>query len=249
MTTLCHQYSHTEPVLNVLITLTEQHDGGTSAAGPDWRGWRSLACVALAVAMSGCVQTTADFTPPTTAATTAPIVLNDAAAGPHPAGSSAPATAPQATSSPGAVTTSPAPPPEPAATVPTPVTKVAVMPKPVPAPPPPPVASADGTEPFPETAPSAAAPVPATTADGYPNINIPPAQPTGTLLPPDERKRIISELEALRAKQGGPAPAGAGSAKALTSEAETHGAAAIKKIEACSEEGAADNPDCQPPAE
>ena len=40
-------------------------------------------------------------------------------------------------------------------------------------------------------------------ADGYPNINAPPKEPASSLLPADERARVISELEALRNHQGG----------------------------------------------
>ena len=39
----------------------------------------------------------------------------------------------------------------------------------------------------------------------YPNINVPPAQPGGTLLPPDERAKMIAELEALANASGHPA--------------------------------------------
>jgi len=46
-------------------------------------------------------------------------------------------------------------------------------------------------------------------ADGYPNINAPAKEPAGSLLPADERARVISELEALRNKGGAPAKAAA----------------------------------------
>ena len=36
--------------------------------------------------------------------------------------------------------------------------------------------------------------------DGYPNINAPAKEPAGSLLPADERARVIAELEALRRK-------------------------------------------------
>lgn len=38
--------------------------------------------------------------------------------------------------------------------------------------------------------------------DGFPNINMPPDQPTGKLLSPEERAKVITELEALRNRQG-----------------------------------------------
>ena len=195
----------------------------------------------MAVVLSGCVQTTADFAPSATSpAPSAPLVLNTGPTGPAPAGSAVATAAPASAPNPAPAVAAAAPAPAPPAPA-----KTAVTAAPVPAPPAaspsPPAAAAAGTEPFPDRAPAQ--------APGFPNINISPAEPSGALLPPDERKRIISELEALRAKQAGPPPAGAGSVKALTSEAETHGAAAIKKIEACSEDGAASNPDCQTPAD
>ncbi len=38
--------------------------------------------------------------------------------------------------------------------------------------------------------------------DGFPNINMPPEQPSGKLLSAEERAKVISELEALRNRQG-----------------------------------------------
>ncbi|MEP2118800.1 MAG: hypothetical protein ABJP87_19185 [Bauldia litoralis] len=93
------------------------------------------------------------------------------------------------------------------------------------------------------------APAPAKAASGeFPNINVVPPQPEGTLLPVAERAKIIAELEALRAKQGGSAPKPpASQTKALTDEAANHGAEALKQIEKCSQEGAADlYPECAP---
>ena len=60
-------------------------------------------------------------------------------------------------------------------------------------------------EPLPLDAAAPAA-VPKTDDDGFPNINLPPQQPEGTLLAPDERKRIIDELEALRDRQNAAKP-------------------------------------------
>ena len=51
--------------------------------------------------------------------------------------------------------------------------------------------------------------------DGFPNVNAAPMEPASKLLPEDERARVISELEALRMKDGSgaKAPAGAQGAK------------------------------------
>lgn len=38
--------------------------------------------------------------------------------------------------------------------------------------------------------------------DGFPNINAPAPEPSGKLLTPEERARVISELEALKNRQG-----------------------------------------------
>jgi hypothetical protein len=77
-----------------------------------------------------------------------------------------------------------------------------------------PVLAAKPLPPEPETpAVAAAPPDPAATpadaaitknADGYPNINMPPKEPPSSLMPADERARVISELEALRKKSGPP---------------------------------------------
>ena len=39
-------------------------------------------------------------------------------------------------------------------------------------------------------------------AGGYPNFAIPPGQPTGKLLSPEEKAKVITELEALAKGQG-----------------------------------------------
>lgn len=182
----------------------------------------------LALGAGGCTQTTTQAI--SEPVVTAPIVLNSA---------------PGSTVAPTALApapTTPAPPGTVAATTSAPaaVTPVAVAPAPVA---PQPVAAAAAPEPLPTAAPAAA-------SDGeFPNINKPPTQPAGTLLPEAERARIIAELEALRAKQdtaGGDGTAG-GNGADLADQADTHGQAAIKQIEACSEEGALqNNPDCAP---
>lgn len=43
---------------------------------------------------------------------------------------------------------------------------------------------------------------PVTTADGYPNINIAPKQPQSKLLTPEERAKLIEELNALAGRPG-----------------------------------------------
>lgn len=45
-------------------------------------------------------------------------------------------------------------------------------------------------------------PVPVTTADGYPNINLTPQQPQSKLLTPEERAKLIDELNALAGRPG-----------------------------------------------
>jgi hypothetical protein len=80
----------------------------------------------------------------------------------------------------------------------------------------------------------------------FPNINKPPAQPGGTLLPEATRAQIIADLEKLRAGQQAPGSSGGGSSAAdLATQAQTHGDAAIQQIEECSAEGALqNNPAC-----
>ena len=59
----------------------------------------------------------------------------------------------------------------------------------------------------PATASQASAPsavsAPTTTADGYPNINLAPKQPQSDLLTPEERAKLIEELNALAGRSGG----------------------------------------------
>ena len=260
------------------MTLTDEHDGRRGAASRTRAPWRLAACATAALIasglLSGCVQTTGTLVPPTASATTPAGAVaarrDPLAPGPTPADATttvatAPAAAPAASHSAGPtvrpVTAAPLPaaPDAPPQTVYLPPKKpdpsrVAAKPAPVKAAPPPAAAApapvaAVATEPFPTS--GSAPPVAASATGGnLPNIDCPPAQPAGKLLPPEERKRIIAELEALRAKQGGkPPPASPAATKALTKEGATHGAAAIKKIEECSGENAADNPDCAAPSE
>ncbi len=214
-----------------MITLATHDDGAGRKAKRPKRGLALPASLVLALGLSACVQTTTNLTQPAPLAGN-PMLLNttpDGVAAADGAASAAkqpeppPATAAKATPTP--VVAAPAPAPAQPTVAATPPKPVAATPIPV---------SAT------EEAPS----------KGYPNINVVPPQPEGTLLPPDERAKIISELEALRAKQGGSAPStpsGGDSATSLAKEGETHGADALKQIEKCSQEGAADlYPECAP---
>lgn len=192
--------------------------------------WGALLIAGLALGAGGCTQTTTQALSEPVATT--PMVLGSAPGSTAAATSLAPATT--ASGQPDAV----------AAT--TPVAPAPVAPQPVavaPAPAAPqPVAASAEPEPLP-TPPAAA------TGGEFPNINKVPPQPGGTLLPEAERARIIAELEALRARQdtvGGSGGSGGGGPD-LATQAETHGQAAIRQIEACSQDGALENnPDCAP---
>jgi hypothetical protein len=156
-----------------------------------------LCATVLSTALAGCVQSTATNTkkaqpvPEIAAvATGEPVVLSGAAY------------------TEGSLTTPPAPnaPPTPPATtdiVPvqpgtTPAPVVASTPPPAPA-----LITAPTIPPDPE-APLAEVPlIPATTADGFPNINVPPRQPGGQLLTPEERAKLIAELNALAGRPSG----------------------------------------------
>ena len=198
----------------------------------------ALASLVLSLGLSACVQTT-NLSQPAAPLAGNPMLLTpdaataaDGAAGTLPAPPSATATAtPVATPAPVAAAPAPVKPvPVPVKAEPVPVVTTTAAP----------------AEPIPVEAP---APAPAKAASGeYPNINVVPPQPGGTLLPVEERAKIIAELEALRAKQGGSAPKPpASQTKALTDEAANHGAEALKQIEKCSQEGAADlYPECAP---
>ncbi len=194
-----------------------------------------LLCLVLALAVSGCVQTTAEnFTKPAGPAAGNPFVLSGAASGgtaPPAAAPGEPAPSTNQTAAPAATAKEPSQPAAAAAGNKQPMPTTASEPLPVSAP---------------ATGPANAAPAGSKTANSFPNINVPPQEPSGTLLPPDERKRIISELEALRDGQSKPPKADEAPAT-LTKEAETHGEEALKKIKKCSQEGAAEKyPECAP---
>ena len=197
----------------------------------------ALLIAGLALGGAGCSQTTSQaVSQPVVVG--GPLVLNSA-----PGSTIAPApVAPVATtaSPPGTVAaTALAPAPAPVAAKPV----AAAAPVPAAAKPLPVAAAAPApAEAMPTTAPDPAA------EGSFPNINAPPTQPGGTLLPAEERARIIAELEALKARQdagaGGSGSSGGGASN-LANQAETHGQDAINQIEACSEEGALqNNPAC-----
>jgi hypothetical protein len=206
-----------------LITFGQQHRRVALARRAAPR-WGVLLVAGLALGAVGCSQTTSPSA--TEAAITGPLVLNSAPGATLPAE----ATAPMAV----------APTTQLTAAAPTPVVTTATAP----------VAASQ-----PATQPTALQPVPAPAAstaaanDGqFPNINKPPTQPGGTLLPEAARAQIIADLEALRAGQAAPSGGGGGGNPAdLATQAQTHGDAAIRQIEACSEDGALqNNPDCAP---
>lgn len=60
-----------------------------------------------------------------------------------------------------------------------------------------PVAAAPPATPSSAATPGAPAAVPPVDTAGFPNINLPPKQPSGQLLTPDEREKLIQELNAL----------------------------------------------------
>jgi hypothetical protein len=152
----------------------------------------------MSAAVAGCVQSSATNTkkaqpaPEVSAvATGAPVVLSGVA---YTEGNLATPPAPNAPPTPPPATTDvvPAQP----GTVPEPV--VASTPPPAPA-----LITAPTVPPDP-VAPSPEVPqVPTTTADGFPNINVPPRQPGGQLLTPEERAKLIAELNALAGRPSG----------------------------------------------
>jgi hypothetical protein len=157
--------------------------------------WLPILCATvLSTALAGCVQSTATKTkkaPPlpeiAAVATGEPVVLSGAAY------------------TEGNLTTPPAPNAPPATTDIVPV-QPGTTPEPVVASTPPP-APALITAPTIPPAPEAPLPevplVPATTADGFPNINVAPRQPEGQLLTPEERAKLIAELNALAGRPSG----------------------------------------------
>jgi hypothetical protein len=174
--------------------------------GPHGQNVRRLLCAAAAsLILAGCVQSTANSPPaiqpgPVAAPVTTgePVVLSGAYMAQEQAqgAASVPPTAAPATMA----SSDPAPP----ARSPDPVIAPALSPPPVqPSVQSPPIAAAPPpqvTAPAPQAA-TPPPPVASTRADGYPNINIPPAQPGGgKLLSAEERAKLIAELNALASR-------------------------------------------------
>ncbi len=196
----------------------------------------ALASLVLSLGLSACVQTTNLSQPAAPLAGNPMLLTSDGATAADGTAGTLPAP-PTATA-----TSTPVVTPAPVVAAPAPVKAVPVPAKVEPVP-------VVTTTAAPAEAIPVVAPAPAKAASGeFPNINVVPPQPEGTLLPVAERAKIIAELEALRAKQGGSAPKPpASQTKALTDEAANHGAEALKQIEKCSQEGAADlYPECAP---
>jgi hypothetical protein len=220
---------------------------------------RSIVCaIGLGLCAAGCVPAggppTAQFTTPGPTKTTAVVPAPGAA---PPAAVKTTASAPKAAAPTKTVTAAPktktktasggsaAAPAASASAAPA----AAADPSPAPAAAAPPTtASTDSGAP--EPLPGAPA-APASGKVTYPNINVQPAEPGGTLLPPDQRAKMIGELEALKNRQGTPPPASDPAAAAsLRAAGANHGADAIKAIEKCSDPtAAASDPDCKPPAD
>jgi len=162
---------------------------------PNGQGLRHWLCaVSASLLMAGCVQSTtgnpsAMQPEPVMAPAAAgdPVVLSGASlAGQQPAPPSAAAAS---------ASRVPAPAPRPSSDV----AQTVESPDPVvmtPNPPvtPPPVVATSAPSPAPVPA---ASPVASNAAEDYPNINIPPPEPAGQLLSPEERARLIGELNAL----------------------------------------------------
>lgn len=200
-------------------------------------------CAVFATVASGCVPPDSEqFSKPVTsslAATSEPVVLNGA--GGKISGSAAKTEAKGEARK--------GEPADAAAALPedTPATRAFKTDEP-PAPAVGPVLAAKPVPPKPEIPEVAAAPVdPATpaddavtkNADGFPNINAPPKEPAASLMPADERARVISELEALR-KKGGPPAKDSGATQVAKK-------AGSKKADGKCPEGAsaAADPDCR----
>jgi hypothetical protein len=188
-----------------LITLQRDDIGPMSQTASPIRLMASLALVAaLGLGLGACSHNAGgDFSKPTAAATNTPMDL----ASPVP-GTPAPETKVQAATAPAEAnpvnvgTIDAAAGPQPAAVKPKKPAKVATEPSP----PEPAVApaafasDAKGDAGAPEKVPPVV--VKTVRDDGFPNINAPPPEPAGKLLTPEERARVISELEALKNRQG-----------------------------------------------
>jgi hypothetical protein len=185
-----------------LITLQRDDTGPMSTTASLTRRMAPLALLgALVFGLGACSHTAgSDFVKPTAAATSAPMDLSAAGDGAAPAAEPKPMVATGATPvNVGTIDASAGSQPTPAR--PKKPAKVAAEPPPEPAVAPAAFASESKTdEGVPEKVP---APVVKTVRDdGFPNINAPAPEPSGKLLTPEERARVISELEALKNRQG-----------------------------------------------
>jgi hypothetical protein len=189
-----------------LITLQREHTGPMSTTASLIRRLAPLALfAALGVALAGCSHTTTggDFSKPSAAATSAPMDLNapaDASAGSSV--KTRAVTAAPAEPTPANVGTIDASAGDAPAVKPKKAAKVAP-----PAPPDEPAVAPAAFASDPKGDPGEPEKVPPPVVktvrdDGFPNINSPPPEPSGKLLTPEERARVITELEALKNRQG-----------------------------------------------
>lgn len=162
-----------------------------------------IAVPLLCIVLSACVQpagTNARLTEPSpeagVAATSDPLVLSGVAYTEGDAPGRADASSPAAANADVVA--------EPSGGTPEPVVSSTPLPPTDPAPASPTVRAAESSASTTDTAAAASQPAPAATADGYPNINITPQprQPQGKLLTPEERAKLIEELNALAGRSG-----------------------------------------------
>jgi len=192
-------------VLNALITLQRDDDGPMSKTASLTRRLAPVALVAaLAFGLGACSHTAGggDFAKPVASASGSPIDPGPAAAAPV-------AASPDANPvNVGTINAASDAPVAPTKTLkPKKPAKVAKAPPPAPSPANDPFAAPTAFAAEPKPAPGEPEKVPAPVVktvrdDGFPNINSPPPEPTGKLLTPEERARVISELEALKNRQG-----------------------------------------------
>lgn len=188
-------------VLNVLITLQRDDIAPMSKTASLTRRFAPVALVvALAFGLGACSHTAGggDFAKPVASASGSPIDPGPTAAAPAAAN---PDANPVNVGTINAATDAPvktAKPKKPAKVV-----KAAPPPSPANDPFAAPAAFVAEPKPGPGEPEKVPAPVVKTVRDdGFPNINSPPPEPTGKLLTPEERARVISELEALKNRQG-----------------------------------------------
>jgi hypothetical protein len=173
-----------------LITLQRDDIGSMPKPVLPIRLMAPLVLVA-AFGLAACSHTAGDFSKRTAVATHEPMDLAS------PAADSQAAAAPADATPVNVGTIDAAAGPQPAPVKPKKPAKVAAEP------PEPALAPAAFAEPKaePEKAPAPVA-VKTVRDDGFPNISAPPPEPSGKLLSPEERARVIAELEALKNRQG-----------------------------------------------